>query len=77
LRGQVTESEFLNSVEKWLGPGYKSFSNGRYLSRDGMRQVRYGAHETERGYHHGHFEADDEPGGTVIENAVVAIVPDV
>lgn len=51
--------------------------DGRYISKDGLRQVRYGAHETKPGgRHHGHFEAYDKPGGNVIENTSVEIIPD-
>lgn len=74
--GNVSESTFLNSAEKWLGDGYTSHPNGRYVSKDGMRQVRYGNHETNSSSHHGHFEAYDKPGGRVIENSVVTIIPD-
>ena len=74
-RGKISESGFLDSVEKWLGPNYKSLTNGRYLSKDGLRQVRYGKHETNSKRHHGHFEAYDKPGGKVIETSTVDIVP--
>lgn len=46
------------------------------MSEDGMRQVRYGAHETNSPTHHGHFEAYNESGGRVIENTSVEITPD-
>jgi len=59
---------------KYLGPGYKELSPGRYVSADGMLQVRFGAHET-RGDLHAHFEAYDMAGGKVVGNSVVKIVP--
>ena len=74
--GTVSESTFLNSAEKWLGENYKSYPNGRYISQDGMRQVRYGHHETNSSTHHGHFESYDKPNGRVIENSVVTIIQD-
>ena len=74
--GTVSESTFLNSAEKWLGKNYKSYPNGRYVSQDGMRQVRYGHHETNSSTHHGHFESYDKPNGRVIENSAVTIIRD-
>lgn len=73
--GRVSESGFLDAAEDYLGPGYKSLPNGRYVSADGLRQVRYGKHETSSKLHHGHFEAYDKPGGRVIENTMVEIHP--
>jgi hypothetical protein len=74
--GRVTESSFLNNIEKFLGSGYTEVSPGRYVSKDGMKQVRYGSHETKSKTHHGHFESYDQPGGHIIENTSVEIVPD-
>jgi len=73
---QLTEKQFLKTAEEWLGPEYQSLSNGRYVSKDGVRQVRYGKHETVNKQHHGHFEVYDKPGGKVIENKVIAIIKD-
>lgn len=73
--GRISEDGFLDSALDYLGPGYREVSPGRYVSADGMRQVRYGSHETRGARHHGHFEAYDTPGGRVIENTVVDIVP--
>jgi hypothetical protein len=77
--GQLTESGFLSAMEEYLGPGYTEASPGRFVSADGLRQVRYGAHETSGPRHHAHFEAYDRPaaqGGRVIENSVVDLIPD-
>ena len=78
--GIVSESGFVNSARRWLGNNYTDEGRGRYVSRDGMHQIRYGGHETENpNNHHGHFEAYDRPahqGGEVIENSRVLIVPD-
>ncbi|RNK22531.1 hypothetical protein COH34_12135 [Neisseria meningitidis] len=74
--GTVSESNFLNAAEKWLGENYKSYPNGRYVSQDGMRQVRYGYHETNSSTHHGHFESYDKPNGRVIKNSAVTIIRD-
>jgi hypothetical protein len=65
----------LNSAQNYLGHGYREVSPGRYVSADGMRQVRFGAHETRGAQMHGHFEAFDQPGGRIIENTNVRIVP--
>ncbi|MDD9950829.1 MAG: hypothetical protein OXT67_04615, partial [Zetaproteobacteria bacterium] len=73
LGGKVTEAEFLNAAEKWLGSDYQSLPNGRYKSKDGLRQVRYGKHETSSKTHHGHFEKYDKPNGKVVENTVVEL----
>ncbi len=73
--GALTEGEFLDNALEYLKPGYSEVSPGRYLSGDGLRQVRYGAHETQGLRHHGHFEVYDIAGGGVIENAVVDILP--
>jgi RHS repeat-associated protein len=74
--GQLTESGFLRQAEEYLGSGYREVSPGRYISADGTRQVRYGAHEVRSAQHHGHFEAYDHAGDRVVENTVVEIVPD-
>jgi RHS repeat-associated protein len=77
--GQTTETGFLNSALSWLGKGYKDMGGGRYVSADGLKQIRYGKHETTGKNHHGHFEIYDKPadqGGKVTENTMVKIVPD-
>ena len=74
LRGTLKESEFLSAVGKYLGNGYKEASSGRFLSADGARQVRFGAHEVRGSQLHGHFEAVEN--GRVVENARVNIRPD-
>jgi len=73
--GKMKEDDFPDHAEKFLGAGYKEASSGRYVSADGMRQVRYGAHEVNSGTHHAHFEAYDAPGGRVIENSMVELIP--
>ena len=75
--GKVSESGFLNAVGKYLGEGFKEVSPGRYVSSDGLRQVRFGAHEVKGPGLHGHFEAYDAAGGHIIENTKVNICPDV
>ena len=75
--GVVSESQFLRTALDYLGTGYAEASTGRWLSADGLRQVRFGAHETRDAANlHGHFEAYDQAGGRVIENAAVKIVKD-
>jgi RHS repeat-associated protein len=74
--GAVTESGFLDAALSWLGEKPTDKGDGRYISSDGMRQVRFGPHETEGKELHGHFEAYDKPGGKVVENTSVKIKPD-
>lgn len=74
--GRISESGFLNAVERYLGSGYREVSPGRYVSADGLRQVRFGAHEVRGPTLHGHFEAFDQPGGRIIENTRVNIFRD-
>ena len=77
--GKLTESQFLDAAQDYLGPGYTELSPGRYVSSDGLRQVRYGVHETSSAVEHAHFEAYDKSyfnGGRVIENTVVEIIKD-
>lgn len=79
LSGKITESGFLDASETWLGAGSKEATPGRWVSKDGMRQVRYGTHESTSKTHHGHFESYDKPasqGGKVSQNAVVEITND-
>ena len=73
--GEISETGFLDAAQKYLGSGYKEVSPGRYVSDDGkgVRQVRFGAHETRGSNLHAHFEAYDVAGGRVIENSVVKI----
>ena len=77
--GRASEAGFLNAAEDYLGPGYREVSRGRYVSADGMRQLRFGTHETAGPRLHGHFEAFDIPydhGGRIIENTIIDIFPD-
>jgi hypothetical protein len=74
--GTISEKGFLDAAQKYLGEGYKSLPNGRYVSKDGLRQVRYGKHEITSKKHHAHFEAYDKPGGKIIENTQVEINTD-
>ena len=77
----MRESKFVAMAEKFLGPNPREVpvGSGRHVSADGLRQVRYGVHETGKGLHHGHFEKYDIPasqGGRVIINVSVPIVRD-
>jgi hypothetical protein len=74
--GKVGQSGFLRAAEQYLGHGYKEISSGRYVSADGLRQVRFGAHEVKSSQLHGHFEAYDKVGGRIIENTRVNIIGD-
>ncbi|HUX80685.1 MAG TPA: hypothetical protein VMW10_13220 [Alphaproteobacteria bacterium] len=73
--GRITEEKFLDAAIKYLGKDYKTLPNGRYVSKDGLRQVRYGRPEV-KNKHHAHFEAYDKPNGRIIENSHVEIVKD-
>ncbi len=73
--GRLTGEEFLRAAEEFLGPNFRHMGNNRYVSSDGMRQVRIGEHELKRGNLHGHFEVYNQPGGTVTETATVEIIP--
>ena len=70
--GIASVDEALDGAETFLGPGYNSLANGRYVSADGMRQVRLGTHELKDPLQqHIHFEAYDVPadlGGHIIES---------
>jgi hypothetical protein len=76
--GEISESNLMIAAEKWLGQGYKDKGNGRYLSEDGLRQFRYGKHETKNIMkQHAHIEAYDRPheiGGKLIEKAVLDVI---
>ncbi|MGH7517999.1 MAG: RHS repeat-associated core domain-containing protein [Gemmatimonadales bacterium] len=74
--GVSTEGGFLRSAEEYLADGYRDLGRGRFVSRDGLRQVRLGPHEVNGPQMHGHFEAYDRAGGRVIENTRVDIIPD-
>jgi len=39
---KMTTSQALDAAEDFLGEGYKHMGNGRYVSADGLRQVRIG-----------------------------------
>jgi RHS repeat-associated protein len=71
--GQLTESQALEATQRWLGPGYREVSPGRFVSADGKRIVRYGDHETRGTVHHIHFEASEN--GFVVENTWAEILP--
>ncbi len=75
--GEVAENRVLDLAEQYLGKGYSEVgkNSGRYVSNDGLRQFRLGAHEVSSRTFHAHFEALNFSGGQVIENTVVHIVP--
>jgi uncharacterized protein RhaS with RHS repeats len=70
--GQLTQGQAMDAAAEWLGPGYTEVSPGRFLSADGERVVRYGAHETGSAVEHIHFEA--VANGRVVENTRADIV---
>jgi RHS repeat-associated protein len=80
VSGVISESGFLRSAIEFLGAGSREVGSGRYLSADGLRQLRFGSHETRDASNlHAHFETYDKPasqGGRVDESSTVDIVPD-
>ena len=75
--GTLNEGNAMDASQKWLGAGYKDMGNGRFVSEDGLRQVRFGAHELGSNALHIHFEAYNAPywnGGSVVENSRIFIV---
>ncbi len=76
--GELNESQFLDNAIDYLGEGYTEESPGRFVSEDGLRQVRYGRHEVSSALHHAHFEAFERSyfeGGRVVENTAVRLLP--
>jgi hypothetical protein len=75
--GSIDGSKLLDTAQKWLGEGAKEVKPGRWVSQDGLRQFRFGSHETTNPRNiHAHFEAYDRPatdGGRLTENAVVKV----
>jgi hypothetical protein len=75
--GSIDESKLLDTAQQWLGEGAKEVKPGRWVSQDGLRQFRFGSHETKNPENiHAHFEAYDRPatdGGRLTENAVVKV----
>jgi hypothetical protein len=76
--GLLTEKSAMSVADKWLGAGYKEISSGRFVSADGMRQVRFGFHEVKNINNiHIHFEAFNSSywnGGRVIESTSTSIL---
>jgi RHS repeat-associated protein len=71
--GTIREDQAMDAAARWLGDGYREVGNGRYISRDGSRVVRYGNHEVNSKTHHIHFESVEN--GRVVENTSAEIVP--
>jgi hypothetical protein len=75
--GSIDESKLLDTAQKWLGEGAKEVKPRRWVSQDGLRQFRFGSHETKNPENiHAHFEVYDRPatdGGRLTENAVVKV----
>ncbi|MFT6971227.1 MAG: hypothetical protein ACJAXX_001796 [Roseivirga sp.] len=76
--GQLTEDTAMTAAKKFLESGYKEVSPGRFISRDGLRQIRFGAHELKSiGNLHIHFEAFNIPywsGGKIVESTSTKII---
>lgn len=74
--GVVAADKVLGLADKYLGAGHTEVSPGRWVSSDGLRQFRFGTHETSTNPLHAHFEVYDKSyfkGGTLTENTVVEI----
>jgi hypothetical protein len=71
--GRLTQDQAMEAAAEWLGPGYREVSPGRFISANGERVVRYGAHETRGAVEHIHFEAIEN--GHVVENTRADIAP--
>jgi hypothetical protein len=64
----------MRAASRWLGnAGYQEVSPERFVSSDGLRQIRYGAHEVGGQIHHIDFEALEN--GYVVENTRALIIP--
>ena len=64
----------MSTAEGYLGSGYKEVSPGRFVSSDGLRQVRFGIHEVRSINNlHIHFEAYNSAGGRIIESTSTTI----
>jgi RHS repeat-associated protein len=74
--GVLSQSKTMDVAQQWLQPGYEDMGKGRFVSKDGMRQVRFGAHELNSSQMHIHFEAYKTSywnGGRIIENSRIII----
>ncbi len=74
--GIATADQALDRAITYLGKGYRDMGLGRYLSEDGLRQVRLGAHELNPANMHIHFEHYNIPwdlGGRLIESTFTLI----
>jgi hypothetical protein len=66
----------LQGATTFLKTGYRDMGKGRFLSADGLRQIRWGSHELNPLDMHIHFEHYDLPwdiGGKVIESTYTLI----
>jgi hypothetical protein len=74
--GIATANQALDGAIAYLGKGYRDMGLGRYLSADGLRQIRLGAHELNPANMHIHFEHYNIPwdlGGKLIESTFTLI----
>ena len=75
--GVATPDQALDGATAYLGANYRDMGKGRYLSADGLRQVRLGNHEVKDPKNlHIHFEHYDVParqGGSVVESNFTVI----
>jgi len=74
--GIANVGNVLDGAIAFLKPGYRDMGRGRFLSADGLRQIRWGAHELNPANMHIHFEHYDIPwdiGGTLIESTFTLI----
>lgn len=74
--GIASENNVLEGAIEFLQVGYRDMGRGRFLSDDGLRQIRLGSHELNPANLHIHFEHYDIPwdiGGTLIESTFTLI----
>jgi RHS repeat-associated protein len=73
--GELSQDQAMGAAEQWLGAGYRETAagSGRWISEDGLRVIRFGAHETGGVVEHIHFEAYTN--GYISENTWAAIIP--
>jgi hypothetical protein len=74
--GIASAHNVLQGATTFLKTGYRDMGKGRFLSADGLRQIRWGSHELNPLDMHIHFEHYDLPwdiGGKVIESTYTLI----
>ncbi len=71
--GVASSHNVLQGAITFLRSGYRDMGKGRFLSADGLRQIRWGIHELNPLDMHIHFEHYDLPWD--IEGKVIELIP--